>query len=101
MRTTDWTTAKYSQEFLALCGMGVGLAALILCTIVIVTVVMAIYYRRTKLDEMEATLKIEMIERGMSADEIVRVLKTRMDKRDMRLAVERFRAGVAGKPAAS
>lgn len=83
---------NYSEgEFLALCGMGVGLVAILASAVVIVTIVMALYYRRTQLDEMEATLKIEMIERGMSADDIVRVLKTHMDKRDTKAVVQRFR----------
>jgi hypothetical protein len=38
----------------------------------------AIYKRRTLLDEMEATLKMEMIQRGMSADEIAQVLSAKM-----------------------
>ncbi len=52
---------------------------------------------------MEATLKIEMIQRNMSADDIVRVLKTRMDKRAARQAVERFRdrTGTTREPVAN
>ncbi len=34
--------------------------------------------RRMQLDEMEATLKLEMIERGMSADDIKQVLEAGM-----------------------
>ena len=36
-------------------------------------------YRRTQRDDMEATLKMEMIQRGMSADEIERVDSTFSD----------------------
>ena len=101
--SSDFTTTRFSNEFIALCGMGLGLAAIIATTIVIVTIVMALYYRRTQLDEMEATLKIEMIQRNMSADDIVRVLKTRMDKRAARQAVERFRdrTGTTREPVAN
>ena len=35
------------------------------------------YYRRTQLDEIEATLKLEMIHRGMAPDEIKKVLQAR------------------------
>jgi hypothetical protein len=34
------------------------------------------YYRDVQRDEMDATLKMEMIQRGMSADEIAKVLET-------------------------
>ncbi len=36
------------------------------------------HYRRSQLDEMEATLKMEMIQRGMSAEEIAKVLGARI-----------------------
>lgn len=36
------------------------------------------YLRNSRRDAMEATLKLEMIQRGMSADEIERVLSARM-----------------------
>ncbi len=40
------------------------------------------YFRRSRRDEMDATLKMEMLERGMSADEIIKVLRTRGRKSD-------------------
>jgi Na+-transporting NADH:ubiquinone oxidoreductase subunit NqrC len=40
--------------------------------------ILASYYRKMQRDDMNATLKMEMIQRGMSADEIERVLKARM-----------------------
>jgi hypothetical protein len=76
-RETIFTT-RFSNEFLALCGMGLGLTAIIGTVLVIIVVVMVIVRRKTLRDEMEATIKIEMIERGMSADDIERVLKARM-----------------------
>lgn len=39
------------------------------------------YHRKMIRDDMEATLKMEMIERGMSADEIERVLAARLSGR--------------------
>lgn len=35
----------------------------------------AMYWHKSRRDELEAALKQEMIQRGMSADEIVKVLK--------------------------
>jgi hypothetical protein len=69
---------QLSHEFLALCGLGLGLVAILGAIIVAITIVMTVYYRRTQLDDMNATLKMEMIQRGMSADEIERVLKAKM-----------------------
>jgi hypothetical protein len=65
-------------EILGLCGIVVGLLALLGGLGVAVTKVVASYYRRTQLDEMEATLKLEMIQRGMSADDIKQVLEAKM-----------------------
>ena len=38
--------------------------------------------RRTLIDEMETTLKMEMIQRGMSADEIAKVLQAKTPTAD-------------------
>ncbi len=65
-------------EILGLCGIIVGLLALIGGIVVAITKVVASYYRRTQLDEMEATLKMEMIQRGMSAADIKQVLEARI-----------------------
>jgi hypothetical protein len=45
---------------------------------VAITQVVAAHLRRTKLDDMEVGLKMEMIQRDMSADVIVRILEARM-----------------------
>jgi hypothetical protein len=46
--------------------------------IVVMTAIITSHYRRLQRDDMEATLKMEMIQRGMSADEIERVLAARL-----------------------
>src|SRR4029079_6845030 len=71
-------TTRYSREFLALCGMAIGLVAIVGAIILSVTIVIAVYKRRTLLDEMEATIKIEMVQRGMSAEDVERVLQAKM-----------------------
>jgi len=43
-----------------------------------VTLIVSSYRRKMVRDDMEATLKMEMIERGMSADDIERVLAARI-----------------------
>jgi len=65
-------------ELLGLCGILLGMLGLIGGITVAITKVVAAHYRRTQLDEMEATLKMEMIQRGMSAGEIKQVLEARM-----------------------
>jgi hypothetical protein len=44
----------------------------------VMTIVLTGHYRKLQRDDMEATLKMEMIQRGMSADEIERVLGARL-----------------------
>ena len=65
-------------EFLGLCGILLGMIGIIGGITVAITKVVAAHYRRTQLDEMEATLKMEMIQRGMSAVEIKQVLEAKM-----------------------
>jgi hypothetical protein len=65
-------------EFLGLCAIGLGLVVILGGIIVAVTKVMVSHFRRTQLDEMEASLKMEMIQRGMSAGEIKQVLEAKM-----------------------
>jgi hypothetical protein len=65
-------------EILGLCGIIVGLLAIIGGIGVAITKVVASHYRRTQLDEMEATLKMEMVQRGMSAADIKQVLEARL-----------------------
>lgn len=67
-------------ELLGLCGILLGLVAIVGSITVAITKVVAAHYRRTQLDEMEATLKMEMIQRGMSAAEIKQVLEAKMGK---------------------
>jgi hypothetical protein len=64
---------------LGLAGMLVGVVGIIGGISVAITKVVSSHYRRTQLNEMEATLKMEMIQRGMSAAEIKQVLEARMD----------------------
>jgi hypothetical protein len=49
-------------------------------TLMVVTPVVFDYWRKMKRDEQDAALKHEMIARGMSADEIERILKSRSSK---------------------
>ena len=67
-----------SGEIVALFGMLLGAVAIVGGITVAITKVVAAHFRRTQLDEMEATLKMEMIHRGMSAGEIKQVLEARM-----------------------
>ncbi len=46
---------------------------------VAITALVTGHFRKTQRDDMEATLKMEMIQRGMSAEEIERVLAAGMD----------------------
>ncbi len=73
-------------EILGLCGIILGTVAVLGGIIIAITKVVAAHYRKTQLDEMEATLKMEMIQRGMSADEIKQVLEARLSARGASLA---------------
>jgi hypothetical protein len=95
MQSSDIYTTRFSHEFIALCGMGLGAVAIISSAIVAITIVMAIYYRKTLRDEMEATLKIEMIERNMSAEDIERVLKAKMGSAEFKARAHLFGASAA------
>jgi len=75
-------------EFLGLCGILLGLTAVLGGVGIAIAKVVAAHFRRTQLDEMEATLKLEMIQRGMSADEIKRVLESRMGGTKFRTVAE-------------
>ena len=74
----DLVTKLDQETLLGLCGMLLGAIAIIGGISVTITHVMSAHYRRTQLDEMEATLKMEMIQRGMSAEDITQVLGARM-----------------------
>jgi len=63
---------------LGLGGMLVGLVAIVGGIGVALTKVVSNHFRRSRLDDMEATLKLEMIQRGMSAADIKQVLEAKM-----------------------
>ena len=57
----------------------VGVVGIIGGISVAITKVVSAHYRRMQMNEMEATLKMEMIQRGMSPAEIKEVLAAKMD----------------------
>jgi hypothetical protein len=73
-------------EILGFCGLVLGLVALLGSLAFGFATLVAVYKRRVQLDEMEATLKMEMIQRGMSAGEIKQVLEAKMGGSRMSLA---------------
>ena len=78
--------SQLDQEvLLGLCGMALGALGIIGGITVGIAVVVSSHYRRTQLDEMEATLKMEMIQRGMSADDIAKVLEARVSAKQTQL----------------
>ncbi len=71
--------ADLEQEtLLGLCGMLLGAIAIVGGIAVAIAKVVSTHYRKSQLDEMEATLKMEMIQRGMAADDIAKVLGAKM-----------------------
>ncbi|MEX0676203.1 MAG: hypothetical protein WD063_03970 [Pirellulales bacterium] len=74
----DLLSKSDAELILPLAGMLVGVIAILGGITVAITKVVSSHYRRTQLDDMEATLKLEMIQRGMSAAEIKEVLEARM-----------------------
>ena len=73
-------------EILGLCGIMLGLIAVLGGLALGFATMMAVYNRRVQLDDMEATLKMEMIQRGMSASEIKQVLEARTGPTKVTLA---------------
>jgi hypothetical protein len=65
-------------EILGLFGIMLGLVALVGALAVGFAIVISEHKRKSQLDEMEVTLKMEMIQRGMSGDEIAKVLEAKM-----------------------
>lgn len=57
----------------------IPLLAILCSAIVAVVWVIAAYYRAVQVADMDTSLKMEMIQRGMSADDIERVLHTHSD----------------------
>jgi hypothetical protein len=74
----DVISSADSWMVIPLAGMLVGVIAILCGSTVAFAKVVSAHYRRSQLDEMEATLKMEMIQRDMSADEIERVLAARL-----------------------
>jgi hypothetical protein len=62
---------------------GVWVLIVACATVVILTSLVTSHRRKSQRDEMDTTLKLEMIQRGMSVDEIERVLsaKSRPDEK--------------------
>ena len=58
----------------------IGLAVLACVTAVVIIALINRHKRQSLRDDMEATLKMEMIQRGMSAGDIKQVLETRMSE---------------------
>jgi hypothetical protein len=75
---TDLLTRLDGGEFLGFCGILLALVGIVGGISVAITKVVAAHMRKSQLDEMEATLKMEMIQRGMSAGDIKQVLEAKM-----------------------
>lgn len=69
---------RVDNDIVPLAGIALGAVAIIGAFIVAIITGIAGSIRRSKLDDMEATLKMEMIQRGMTADDIKKVLEARM-----------------------
>jgi hypothetical protein len=93
----DWATSALSEldpsKRFALIVVVIGCATGVLCTLIVFisSTISSIHYRR-----VEAEMKREMIERGMSADEITKVIEAAMPPED---ATQRWIASWAKKKA--
>ena len=76
---SDLISQLTSEDLLALCGIFIGLVAIIGGISIGLVAVISYHYRRSRMDEFEATLKMEMLERGMSAADIAQVLQARAE----------------------
>jgi len=56
---------------------GVWVLIVACATTVLLTAIVTAHRRKSQRDEMETTLKLEMVQRGMSPEEIERVLNAR------------------------
>src|SRR5262245_61729600 len=88
---------RISDDFFVLFGMVIGLVAVLGTFGVLFSIVTAISRRKMQKDDMEATLKMEMIQRNMSADDIERVLNARMGSSDHKAMAALFTAASASK----
>lgn len=70
---------RLGENIVPLGGILAGVVAIIGGFTVAITQSVTAHRRRSQLDEMEATLKLEMIQRGMSAADIRTVLEAKMD----------------------
>jgi hypothetical protein len=68
-----------NEDLLALSGLLLGLVAILGGLSIGLVSVVTYHFRRSRKDDIEATLKMEMLERGMSAEEIQTVLAARAD----------------------
>lgn len=66
------------DALVAMVGMLVGVVAIVSIASVIVIGLILAHRRKAQRDEMAATLKLEMIQRGMSAGEIERILSAQL-----------------------
>jgi hypothetical protein len=73
----DRSPAPEYSDFPIEAVLGICMPMLVMA-IVGVTLIIAINKRKMQRDDMEATLKMEMIQRGMTADDIERVLAARI-----------------------
>lgn len=65
-------------DFGLIFGLGIPVGAIL---VVSMTAILTSHHRKLQRDDMEATLKMEMIQRGMSAEEIERVLAAQLGRR--------------------
>ncbi len=59
---------------------GPPLLVFLACGIVIIAVVAMVQWRRVRIAEAEASLKMRMVERGYSPEQIAQIVQTKMDK---------------------
>ncbi len=74
------TLAKVDWQPILEGNQGPPLLVIIATGLFIVAVVGMIQWRRVRIAEAEAALKMRMIERGYSPEQVAQVLQTRMDK---------------------
>ena len=89
--------ARISEDFFVLFGMGIGLVAVIGTFAVLLSIVTTVYRRKSQKDDMEATLKMEMIQRSISAEDIERVLSAKMGSSDHKAMTTLFNVASASK----
>jgi hypothetical protein len=58
----------------------IGLVSVVCGSLIAITAILASHWRGVRQAELEASLKHELVERGMSVDDIERVIKARSKK---------------------